>query len=62
SLFAYNSTFKFNNKGAATLKQDNNAKTVTVTIKPNVKWSDGQPVVARDLVYAYEIIANKATK
>ena len=22
-------------------------------------WSDGQPVVARDLVFAYEIIANK---
>ena len=44
------------------LKQDNNAKTITVTVKPNVKWSDGQPVVARDLVYAYEIIANKASK
>ena len=62
SLFAYNSTFKFNNNGAATIKQDNSAKTITVTIKPNVKWSDGQPVVARDLVYAYEIMANKATK
>ena len=54
SLFAYNSKFKFNNTGAATLKQDNSAKTITVTVKPNVKWSDGQPVVARDLVYAYE--------
>ena len=62
SLFGYNSKFKFNNSGAATLKQDNNAKTITVTIKPNVKWSDGQPVVARDLVYAYEIMANKGTK
>ena len=62
SLFAYNSTFKFNNNGAASLKQNNSAKTLTVTIKPNVKWSDGQPVVARDLVYAYEIMANKATK
>lgn len=62
SLFGFNSTFKFNNSGAATLKQDNNAKTITVTVKPNVKWSDGQPVVARDLVYAYEIIANKASK
>lgn len=62
SLFAYNSEFKFNNTGAATLKQDNSAKTITVTVKPNVKWSDGQPVVARDLVYAYEIMANKATK
>ena len=62
SLFAYNSKFKFNNTGAATLKQDNSAKTITVTVKPNVKWSDGQPVVARDLVYAYEIMANKATK
>ena len=62
SLFAYNSKFKFNNTGAATLKQDNSAKTITVTVKPNVKWSDGQPVVASDLVYAYEIMANKATK
>ena len=31
-------------KGAATFKLNKNAKTVTITVKKDVKWSDGKPL------------------
>lgn len=62
SLFKTNNTYKIVDGGAANLKLDQKAKTATITINPNVKWSDGQPLTADDIVYAYKIIANPATK
>lgn len=62
SLFKTDSDYKFVDGGAANLKLDQKAKTATITINPNVKWSDGQPLTADDIVYAYKIIANPATK
>lgn len=59
SLFATDDQYKINNKGAATFKLDRKAKTVTIEVKKGVKWSDGKQVTAKDVEYAYEIIANK---
>ena len=61
SLFDTDNNYKINNKGAATFKLDKNAKTVTITVKKDVKWSDGKQVIAKDLEYPYEMTANKAT-
>ncbi|AJY61301.1 peptide ABC transporter substrate-binding protein [Lactobacillus helveticus] len=62
SLFGTDDHYVFNNKGAATIKVDQRAKTGTVEIKRGVKWSDGKQVTAKDYEYAYEIIANKESK
>ncbi|WEV40834.1 oligopeptide ABC transporter substrate-binding protein [Lactobacillus sp. ESL0684] len=62
SLFDTDDNYKINDKGPATLKLDRKAKTATITIKKGVKWSDGKQVTAKDVEYAYEIIANKETK
>ena len=62
TLFATDDQYVFTDKGAATIKINQKAKTATINIKKNVKWSDGKPVTAKDYEYAYEIIANKATK
>ncbi len=62
SLFDTDDHYKINDKGAATLKLDRKEKTATITIKKGVKWSDGKQVTAKDVEFAYEIIANKATK
>lgn len=59
ALFQTDDHYKFNNKGAATVDIDRNAKTITINIKKGVKWSDGKQVTAKDYEYAYEIIANK---
>lgn len=34
---------------------------VTWTLKPDLKWSDGEPFSARDVVFTYELIANAET-
>lgn len=61
TLFDTDSHYKINNKGDATFKLNKKAKTITITIKKGVKWSDGKQVVAKDLEYAYEVTANKAS-
>ena len=62
SLFSTDDHYVYTNKGAATIKIDQKAKTATINIKKGVKWSDGKPVTAKDYEYSYEILANKATK
>lgn len=37
-------------------------KTITFTLRDDVKWSDGRPVVAQDFVYAWKRLLNPATK
>ena len=61
-LFDIDDNYRINNKGPATLKIDRQNKTVTIEIKKGVKWSDGKQVTAKDMEFAYEILANKATK
>ena len=62
SLFDTDDSYKITNKGPATFKLDRKAKTITITVKKGVKWSDGKQVNAKDLEYPYEILANKKTK
>lgn len=62
SLFDTDDSYKITNKGPATMKLDRSAKTITITVKKGVKWSDGKQVTAKDLEYPYEILANKKTK
>lgn len=60
-MFDTDNHYKINDKGSATLKLNQNAKTATITMKKGVKWSDGKQVNAKDLEYSYEILANKKT-
>ena len=34
----------------------NNNKTLTFTIRPGVKWSDGKPMTAADVVFTYQLL------
>lgn len=58
-LFKTDDNYNFVKGGLADVDFDREAKTATVKISDKANWSDGQPVVARDLSFAYEIIANK---
>lgn len=58
-LFSYDKDFVITDEGAATLDIDVTGKKATVTLKKDIKWSDGQPVTADDLIYPYEVIGNK---
>jgi peptide/nickel transport system substrate-binding protein len=58
-LFRTNENYEITNDGAATYKLSDDKKTITIKIKDNVKWHDGEPVKAEDLEYAYLVIGNK---
>lgn len=62
ALFDTDNNFKITDKGPAILKINRTAKTITITVKEGVKWSDGKQVNAKDIEYPYEILANKKTK
>ena len=51
--------FEVTDTGMATLTVDVPNKKTTIKIKDNMKWSDGQPLVADDIIYAYEVIGSK---
>lgn len=63
-LFDIDDDYRINNKELAILKLNKKYKykAVTIEVKKVVKWSDGKKVAAKDLEFAYEILANKETK
>ncbi|NVY96627.1 oligopeptide ABC transporter substrate-binding protein [Lactobacillus sp. DCY120] len=59
TTFKTDRDYKIIDGGLINQKIDRQAKTITLTIRPNGKWSNGQPVIAKDIEYAHEVIANK---
>ncbi|KRN98915.1 oligopeptide ABC transporter substrate-binding protein [Companilactobacillus kimchiensis] len=59
NLFKYDKNYKIISGGLADQKLDRSAKTATITIRKNGKWSNGSPVIAKDIEYAYEVLGNK---
>ena len=59
SIFDTKEDFLISDEGLASLKVDEDKNTATVTIKKDVKWSDGKPFTIEDVIYPYYIIADK---
>lgn len=59
SLFRINADYEITNEGAATYELSSDKKTMTIKIKDQVNWHDGEPVKAEDLEYAYLVIGHK---
>ncbi|UZN00357.1 ABC transporter substrate-binding protein [Lysinibacillus sp. MHQ-1] len=57
-LFEQDGNFLVTDKGIAKLDVDVEAKTATVTIQGDYKWSDGTPLTADDLIFPYELIGH----
>lgn len=47
---------------AKSVKISNDGKTYDFILRPNAKWSNGDPVTARDFVYAYKRTVTPSTK
>jgi len=59
NLFNVDKNYKIIDGGLANQKLDRKAKTATITIRKNAKWSNGSDVTAKDVEYAYEVLGNK---
>ncbi len=58
-IFDLDENFEITDTGMATLSVDVPNKKATIKIKDGVKWSDGQPLTADDIIFAYKVIGNK---
>ncbi|HET8709660.1 MAG TPA: ABC transporter substrate-binding protein [Candidatus Saccharimonadales bacterium] len=58
SLFRYDENSKLVGDLAQSWKVDDKGTTYTVTLKPNLKWQDGQPLTAHDVEFTYRTIQN----
>lgn len=57
-LFKTDADNHYTKGGLADITFDRQAKTATITLKEKTRWSDGAPVTARDVAFAYEILAD----
>ncbi|MCM3739677.1 oligopeptide ABC transporter substrate-binding protein [Oceanobacillus luteolus] len=58
SLLYYDNNFNYTQDGPAEWEIDEAGTTVTIKIRDNVNWHDGEPVKAEDLAFAYEVIGH----
>ncbi|GEK33412.1 oligopeptide ABC transporter substrate-binding protein [Kurthia sibirica] len=59
SIFPTKEDFLIGDDGIGKLAVDEDKKVATVTIPKDIKWSDGEPLTAEDLIYPYLIIGDK---
>lgn len=57
-LVGSDENYQIDDSGAATLELDQEANTVTITVKDGIKWHDGEPLTADDVLFAHEIIGD----
>lgn len=58
SIFDTDGDFLITDEGIAKLDVDADNNKATITIQHDVKWSDGTPLTADDIIYSYEIIGH----
>ncbi|MGR8824764.1 ABC transporter substrate-binding protein [Leuconostoc mesenteroides] len=56
-LFYTDENGKTTNNGPAKMTVDKDAKTVTITLRSDLKWSDGKNVTAQDVLFSLETLA-----
>lgn len=61
-LLTHDSTGKLNYDLATSLKESDDHRTYTVTLRPDAQWHDGVYVRAKDVVYTVNLIKNTATR
>jgi len=57
-LLEVDGDYLITNNGAAEYEVSDDNKTITIKIKDGVKWHDGEPVKASDLLYAYQLLGH----
>lgn len=58
SLFELDGDFLVKDTGIAKLTVDPDRNKAVITIREGIKWSDGVPLTAEDVIYPYEIIGH----
>lgn len=62
SLYNYDETGSLHQDAAYTMVVDPSGRSYNVTLRDNIKWHDGVPVTAKDVVYTVNLMKNPATR
>ena len=62
SLLTYDDEGKLVGDLAQSWESNPNSQVYTVTLKDNLKWHDGQPLTADDVVFTYQLVQNPDVK
>lgn len=62
SLLTYDNNGNLKGDLAKSWKMEPNSRIYYVKLKPNLKWHDGQPLTADDIVFTYQTIQNPQAK
>lgn len=57
-LFLTDDSFKFKDGGMADIEFDRENKKAIITLREDLKWSDGEPLTSEDVIFAYEVVAH----
>lgn len=57
-LFSVDESFMLSQDGMATFEFDEEAKTIAITLRDELKWSDGEPLTTEDVLFSYEVIGS----
>ena len=58
SLFSVDESFMLSQDGMATFEFDQEAGTIAITLRDDLKWSDGEPLTTEDVLFSYEVIGS----
>ncbi|APZ48956.1 oligopeptide ABC transporter substrate-binding protein [Jeotgalibaca sp. PTS2502] len=57
-LFSVDENFMLSQDGMATFEFDQEARTIAITLREDLKWSDGEPLTTEDVLFSYEVIGS----
>lgn len=62
SLLKYDKNLDIEGELASTWFVSNDQKTITFTLKPNLKWSDGKPLTSDDVLFTWQLVTDDNTR
>jgi peptide/nickel transport system substrate-binding protein len=62
SLLKYDKNLDIEGELASVWSVSNDQKTITFTLKPNLKWSDGKPLTSDDVLFTWQLVTDDNTR
>lgn len=62
SLLKYDKNLELQSELASGWKVSPDQKTITFTLKPNLKWADGKPLTSEDVLYTWKLVTDDKTR
>ncbi|MGV3582542.1 MAG: peptide-binding protein [Methylophilus sp.] len=61
SLLKYDQNLDLTGELAQNWEISNDQRTITFTLKPNLKWADGKPLTSEDVLFTWQLVTNENT-